>query len=69
MNDEIKREVLVEAVDVAVLDGGLEKGVEHVEAGAVSGEPGAGTFIPPNGRTLILPSGCLLQGHPQCSSW
>ena len=36
--------MLVEAVDVAVLDGGLEKGVEHVEAGAVSGEPGAGNL-------------------------
>ena len=29
---------------MAVLDGGLEKGVEHVEAGAVSGEPGAGNL-------------------------
>ena len=25
-------------------------------------------FMPPNGRTAMCPSGCRLQGQPQCSS-
>src|SRR4051812_45853102 len=26
-------------------------------------------FMPPNARTAMWPSGCRLQGQPQCSSW
>ena len=45
-HDEIQTEVLVEALDGRVLDGGLEQGVQDVEAGLVGGEPGAGDLHP-----------------------
>ena len=43
--------------------------MQHVEAGFVGGKPGAFDFMPPKRRTLTLPSGRRLHGHPHCSSW
>ena len=43
-NQEIEHKMLIEALDGGEGNGGLEQGVQHVEAGLVGCEPGAGHF-------------------------
>ena len=45
-HDQVHAEVLIEALDGRILDGGLEQGVQNVETGFVSREPGAGDLHP-----------------------
>ena len=41
VGDQIKHEVLVKALNLRILQGGLIKRMEHVKPGLVGGEPGA----------------------------
>lgn len=48
------------------LEGGLEEGMQHGSR-FVGGKPVRSIFMPPKRRTLTLPSGRRLHGHPHCS--
>lgn len=69
INQNVEDEMFIEALNLWELEGGLEQGMQHVEAGFIGGEPVRSIFIPPKRRTLTLPSGRRLHGHPHCSSW
>ncbi len=69
IDQQVKDEMFVKALNLGKLKGGLEEGMQHVEAGFVGGKPVRSIFMPPKRRTLTLPSGRRLHGHPHCSSW
>ena len=69
VDQNVENEMFVKALDLWELEGGLEQGVQHVEAGLIGGKPVRSIFMPPKRRTLTLPSGRRLHGHPHCSSW
>ncbi len=68
INQNIQHEMFVKALDLWELQGSLEQGMQHMEAGFIRGEPVRSIFIPPKRRTLTLPSGRRLHGQPHCSS-
>lgn len=69
IDQNIQNKMFVEALDLRELKRGLEQGVQHMKAGFIGSEPVRSIFMPPNRRTLTLPSGRRLHGHPHCSSW
>ncbi len=69
INQNIQHEMFVKTLDLRELQRGLEQRVQHMEAGLIGGEPVRSIFMPPKRRTLTLPSGRRLHGHPHSSSW
>lgn len=61
--------MFVKALNLGKLKGGLEEGMQHVEAILSAANQVRSIFMPPKRRTLTLPSGRRLHGHPHCSSW
>ena len=57
LDQQIEAEVLIETFDRGVLDGGLEQGVQHVEAGLVGGKPGPRNLHPTEGANVHLAIG------------
>ena len=56
-DQQVETEMLVETFDRRVLDGGLEQGVQHVEAGLVGGKPGPRNLHPTEGANVHLAIG------------
>jgi len=54
VDGQVEHKVLIEALNLGVFEGSLKQGVEHMEAGLIGGEPGAGGFHAPKAAYLYL---------------